>query len=128
MTIFLKLPPNSGHVSMTEKIFKTSRCSLFTGFTVSNLHDCTFNKRNQNDVNNIDLKSKTSIFKKLKASPNDSPLKIFISSKKLFSFSRCLSFFYFRLPLFSSLSAIALEVDPRKILKFMASSFVKIRT
>ena len=128
MTIFLKLPPNSGHVSMTEKIFKTSRCSLFTGFTVSNLHDCTFNKRNQNDVNNIDLKSKTSIFKKLKASPNDSPLKIFISSKKLFSFSRCLSFFYFRLPLFSSLSAIALEVDPRKILKFMASSIVKIRT
>ena len=128
MTIFLKLPPNSGHVSMTEKIFKTSRCSLFTGFTVSNLHDCTFNKRNQNDVNNIDLKSKTSIFKKLKASPNDSPLKIFISSKKLFSFSRCFSFFYFRLPLFSSLSAIALEVDPRKILKFMASSIVKIRT
>ena len=128
MTIFLKLPPNSGHVSMTEKIFKTSRCSLFTGFTVSNLHDCTFNKRNQNDVNNIDLKSKTSIFKKLKASRNDSPLKIFISSKKLFSFSRCLSFFYFRLPLFSSLSAIALEVDPRKILKFMASSIVKIRT
>ena len=128
MTIFLKLPPNSGHVSMTEKIFKTSRCSLFTGFTVSNLHDCTFNKRNQNDVNNIDLKSKTSIFEKLKASPNDSPLKIFISSKKLFSFSRCLSFFYFRLPLFSSLSAIALEVDPRKILKFMASSIVKIRT
>ena len=124
MTIFLKLPPNSRHLSITEKIFKTSRCSLFTGFTVSNLHDCTFNKRNQNDVNDVDLKSKTSIFKKRKASPNDSPLKIFISSKKLFSFSRCLSFFYFRLPLFSSLSAIALEVDPRKILKFMMSSTV----
>ena len=89
---------------MTEKIFKTSRCSLFTGFTVSNLHDCTFNKRNQNDVNNIDLKSKTSIFKKLKASPNDSPLKIFISSKKLFSFSRCLSFLFLSSPLFLPVS------------------------
>ena len=33
-------------------------------------------------------------------------------------------FLYFRLPLFFSLSAIALEVDPRKILKFMMSSTV----
>ena len=34
----------------------------------------------------------------------------FISSKKLFSFLR---FFYFRLHLFFSLSAIVLEIDPR---------------
>ena len=33
-------------------------------------------------------------------------------------------FLYFCLPLFFSLSAIALEVDPRKILKFMTSSTV----
>ena len=46
----------------------------------------------------------------------------FISSKKLFSFLRYLKFF--RRPLFFTLSAIALEVDSRKILKFMMSSTV----
>ena len=50
--------------------------------------------------------------------------KMFISSKKLSSFSRYSNFLYFRLPLFFPLSAIAWEVDPRKILKFMTSSTV----
>ena len=27
--------PNSGHLSMTENVFKTRRCPLFRGFTVS---------------------------------------------------------------------------------------------
>ena len=45
-------------------------------------------------------------------SPNDSPLKT-ISSKKLFLFLR-----------YSNLSAIALQADPRKILKFMMSPTV----
>ena len=49
----------------------------------------------------------------------------FTSSKKFFSFSR---YSNFRLPLFFTLSAIALEVDPRKIVKFMTPSTVKIRT
>ena len=49
--------------------------------------------------------------------------KFFISSKKLFSFLRYLNFCIFVFPAFS-LSAIALEVDPRKILKFMMSSTV----
>ena len=49
----------------------------------------------------------------------------FISSQKLFSFSR---YSNFRLPRFFILAAIALEVDPRKILKFMTPSTVKIRT
>ena len=49
----------------------------------------------------------------------------FVSSQKLFSFSR---YSNFRLPLFVTLAAIALEVDPRKILKFMTPSTVKIRT
>ena len=48
----------------------------------------------------------------------------FISSKKLFSFSRYSSFCIFVFPIFFSLSAIALAVDPRKILKFMTSSTV----
>ena len=48
------------------------------------------------------------------------PHLLYISSKKLFKFFP--SFFY--LPLFFSLSAIALKVDPRKILKFMRSSTV----
>ena len=56
-------------------------------------------------------------------SPNDSPSK-FISSKKLFSFLRYLNFCIFVFPSFFSRSAIALEVDPRKILKFMMSSTV----
>ena len=50
--------------------------------------------------------------------------KMFISFEKLFSFSRYSSFCIFVFPLFFSLSAIALEVDSRKILKFMTSSFV----
>ena len=38
----------------------------------------------------------------------------FISSKKLFSFLRYLNFCILHLPLFFSLSAIALELDPTK--------------
>ena len=48
----------------------------------------------------------------------------FISSKKAFFFLEIFKFLYLHLPLFFSLSAIALEVDPRKILKFMTSSTV----
>ena len=33
--IFFKLPPNSGHLSITEKCFKIRRCPLFRGFTVT---------------------------------------------------------------------------------------------
>ena len=34
MTIFFKLPPNSGHLSITDNLPKTHRCQLFRGFTV----------------------------------------------------------------------------------------------
>ena len=34
MTISVKLPPNSGHLLITDKFFKTRRCPLFRGFTV----------------------------------------------------------------------------------------------
>ena len=34
VTIFLKLPPKSGHLSVTDKFFKTRWCPLFRGFTV----------------------------------------------------------------------------------------------
>ena len=34
MTIFLKLPPNSGNFSITDKLFKTRRCPLLRSFTV----------------------------------------------------------------------------------------------
>ena len=34
VTIFLKLPPNSGHLSITDKFFKTRRCPLIRGITV----------------------------------------------------------------------------------------------
>ena len=65
---------------------------------------------------------------KLYFSPNDSPsitMKnvFFITSKKLFVLE-IFKFLYFPLPLFFPLSAIALEVDPRKIWKFMMSSTV----
>ena len=39
MTIFFKLPPNGGHLSITEKFLKTRRCPLFSGFTVFVLLD-----------------------------------------------------------------------------------------
>ena len=32
--IFVKLPPNRGHLSITDKFCKTRRCPLFRGFTV----------------------------------------------------------------------------------------------
>ena len=35
MTIFFKLPPNSGHLSITDKSFKTRKYPLFIGFTVT---------------------------------------------------------------------------------------------
>ena len=60
-------------------------------------------------------------------SPNDSPSKtiknVFISYKKLFVLE-IFKFLDFRLFHFFSLSTIALEVDQRKILKFMMSSTV----
>ena len=34
VTTFVNLPPNSGHLSMTDKFYKTRRCPLFRGFTV----------------------------------------------------------------------------------------------
>ena len=34
MRIFLKLPPNSRHLSITDKFVKTRRCPLFRGFPV----------------------------------------------------------------------------------------------
>ena len=34
VTIFAKLPSNSGHLLITEKIFKNRMCPLFRGFTV----------------------------------------------------------------------------------------------
>ena len=61
-------------------------------------------------------------------SPNDSPSKnmknVFYFIEKAFSVLEIFKFLYFRLPLFFSLSSIAVEIDPRKILKFMTSSTV----
>ena len=34
MTIFVKLPPNSGHLQITDKFFKIRMCLLFRGFTI----------------------------------------------------------------------------------------------
>ena len=34
VTIFFELPPNSGHLSITEKFFNIRKCALFRGFTV----------------------------------------------------------------------------------------------
>ena len=34
VTVFFKLPPNSRHLSITDKFLKTRRCPLFRGFTV----------------------------------------------------------------------------------------------
>ena len=49
---------------------------------------------------------------------------VFYFIKKALFVLEIFKFLYFCLPLFSSLSAIALEVDPRKILTFMMSSTV----
>ena len=61
-------------------------------------------------------------------SPNDSPSKtmenVFHFIEKAHFVLEIFKFLYIRLPLFFSLSAIALEVDSRKILKFMTSSIV----
>ena len=61
-------------------------------------------------------------------SPNDSPSKtmknVFYFIEKALFVLEIFKFLYFRLPLFFTLSAIALEVDPRKILKFMMPSTV----
>ena len=60
-------------------------------------------------------------------SPNDRPSQtmknVYFIEKALFVLE-IFKFLYIRLPLFFSLSAIALEVDSRKILKFMTSSTV----
>ena len=58
-------------------------------------------------------------------SPSDSPSKTMKNAfgfieKALFVFE-IFKFLYIRLPLFFSFSVIALEVDSRKILKFMTS-------
>ena len=34
MTVYVKLPPNSGHLPVTDKFFNTRRCPLFRSFTV----------------------------------------------------------------------------------------------
>ena len=34
MTIFVKLPPNSVHLQITDKFFKIRMCPLFRGFTI----------------------------------------------------------------------------------------------
>ena len=34
VTVFFKLPHNSGHLSIADKFLKTRRCSLFRAFTV----------------------------------------------------------------------------------------------
>ena len=61
-------------------------------------------------------------------SQNDSPSKtmknVFYFIEKALSVLKIFKFLYFRLPLIFSLSAIVLEVDPRKILKFMMTSTV----
>ena len=61
-------------------------------------------------------------------SQNDRPSKtmknVFYFIKKALSVLEIFKFLYFRLPLIFSLSAFVLEVDPRKILKFMMTSTV----
>ena len=56
-------------------------------------------------------------------SPNDSPSKtmknLFYFMEKALFVLEIFKFLYIRLPLFSSLSAIALDVDSSKILKFI---------
>ena len=37
MTVYVKLPPDSEHLSITDKFFKTRRCPLFGGFIVLSL-------------------------------------------------------------------------------------------
>ena len=63
---------------------------------------------------------------------NDSPLKtmknVFYFIWKALFVLEIFRFSYFHLPLFSPLSAIALEVDWRYILKFTTSLTVQIRT
>ena len=58
-------------------------------------------------------------------SPNDSPPKtmkgVFYFILKAFFVLEMFNFLYFHLPLFFSLSTIALELDPRLIVKFMTS-------
>ena len=58
--------------------------------------------------------------------PNNSPSKtmknVFYFIEKTLFILEIFKFLYFHLPLFFTLSAIALKVDPRKILKFMMSS------
>ena len=44
MIIFVKFTPNSGHLSITDKYFKTRRCPLFRGFTVYCLTLCSDQK------------------------------------------------------------------------------------
>ena len=46
MRIFFKFPPNSRHLSITDKLFKTRRCPLFRGFTVLTLSNFIFNCKN----------------------------------------------------------------------------------
>ena len=54
--------------------------------------------------------------------PSKTMKNVFYFIKKLFSYSRHSNFCIFIFPSSFSLSAIALEVDERKILKFMMSS------
>ena len=51
MTIFLKLPPNSGHLPITDKFLKTHRCPLFWCFTVIEIHSEFRNKHTNKCLN-----------------------------------------------------------------------------
>ena len=55
-------------------------------------------------------------------SPSKTTKNVFYFIEKTLFILEIFKFLYFHLPLFFTLSAIALEVDPRKILKFMSST------
>ena len=52
MTIFFKLPPNSGHLSITDNFFKTRKCPLLRVFTVVGMRNFqdTFETRKQSFI------------------------------------------------------------------------------
>ena len=59
MAIFVKLPPNSGHLLITDKFFNTRRCPLFRGFTVVD-NGGEFETQNfETFCDNLDIKIKT---------------------------------------------------------------------
>ena len=93
------------------------KCFLFDFYvilTVKFLHD-------------LDLVN-TKLIKYIYLSPNDSPSEtmkddFYFILKALFVI-KIFNFLYFHLPLFFSVSDIALKLDPRSVLKFITSSTV----